>query len=200
MSGGFAVWTTSKRRSALRRCTRRAMCQRAAPYSRAYPAGPPSAGRSGYRSISIPSRRTYGSRSCLTPRGQITLTSKPASRRAVASCQTRRSSGTDRFSTSKRTLPGDADIFLAHAAFCSIRKSNKVDDHAPVRGRNCFEDFWGRRANNADVRVAHRVLGRLDEERGEVRYMTIDVLAIRAHEPRHRDLGVVDLEGATLAE
>src|SRR5437868_8859756 len=81
-----------------------------------------------------PSRTTSGSVSRLVPCGQMTCTSHPASRSARLSCHTRRSNGTERFSTRISALPAKAQVPIGRPARVRVGKADEVDDD-PVTGR-----------------------------------------------------------------
>ena len=94
------------------------------------PGGPPVAALSGYRWIFTPSISAYGSRSCFVPCGQMTCTSQPASRSALLSCHTRRSNGTDRFSTRMSALPAKAHVSRSFPTQLGVGEADEVDDHS----------------------------------------------------------------------
>src|SRR4051794_25796829 len=79
----------------------------------------------------MPDRVSNGS-GLFSVRGQITVTVWPAAVSARPSCQTRRSSGTDRFSTTRRTrakgLPGDADELRRPVGLLGLLVADELDD------------------------------------------------------------------------
>src|SRR6266542_1907945 len=199
-SGGLHACTMSKDCSAASLRTSRRVLQRAAPYSRTYPPGPPVAGASGQRWIFTPSLSSKASRSCFCPFGQTTATSKPARRSATHSCQTRRFSGTDKSSTRNSALPGDTRVLLAPPSLARIRQAHQVDDVPAVAAVQSIDVFGSARADDADLGVRDESRGVGYEQRREMRKAALDVLPVRAHEARERDLGVVDPQVEALAQ
>src|SRR5262249_9475697 len=147
--------------------TRRAsryVCHRAEPYSRRYPSGPPAAAANGYRWIRTPSTSASGSVSRFVPCGQITCTSQPASRSAVLSCHTRRSNGTDRFSTRMSALPAKAHVPRVGPARVGVGKADEVDD-LPVSGAvQRGPHLWIGAADHADLGVRENLVDRAAEQ------------------------------------
>src|SRR3982751_1458245 len=80
-----------------------------------------------------PSSTTSGSVSRFVPCGQMTCTSHPASRSAQLSCQTRRSNGTERFSTRISALPAKAHVPIGRPARLRVGKADEVDDDPLAR-------------------------------------------------------------------
>src|SRR3569833_1080316 len=152
-SGGLHACTTSTGPT-LRACRSGGHC--AVPYSCRLPAGPPVAAFSGYRWMWTPSTTASASVSRLMPCGQITWTSQPASRRVVDSCQTRRSKGTDRFSTRMSALPGKAGVSLFKATRLGVGQADEGDEHAVVRQGRQHVRVLG--ADEQDVGVVHDII------------------------------------------
>src|SRR5437667_3719875 len=115
-----------------------------------------------------PSRSSYGSRSHSVPWGHTTSTSNPAQDSARASCQTRRSNGTERFSSRTTTLPSDADIVLSAPPLDGVRKADEVDDAPSVRLRQRVDGLRRARADDADLGVPHNLAAAVCEQRREV--------------------------------
>src|SRR5512134_2097259 len=99
------------------------------------------------------------------------LTSYPASRRASASCQTRRSKGRGRFSTTIRTrrrLPGDA--FIARAvdesgSFGDRPGADEVDQHVvPEVAANVIAKILLARGQHDHLRLVEQCCGIVHEQ------------------------------------
>src|SRR4051812_23221363 len=88
--------------------------------------------------MSTPSSSACGSRSCFLPCGQMTETSYPASRSAWHSCQTRRSNGTERFSTRISALPSDTVVLVLALERGRVGQPHEIDDH-PAMAVDCLE-------------------------------------------------------------
>ena len=102
----------------------------------------------------------YGSMSRFVPCGQMTLTSQPSARSARLSCQTRRSNGTERFSTRISAclpLPAKALVPLGGPARLGVREADEVDD-GPVAqlGQRVDDDL----RESPLVELAERLLGK----------------------------------------
>src|SRR5437868_6286934 len=82
--------------------------------------------------MATPSRSSKGSVSWVAPLGQTTETSYPAFVSDMHSCQTRRSNGTERFSTRMATLPRDPGTPLVPGASLRIRWPVAIDDVGAV--------------------------------------------------------------------
>src|SRR3954452_19614688 len=80
-----------------------------------------------------PSSSKYGSVYRFVPCGQMTCTSQPASRRAVLSCHTLRSNGTERFSTRISALPAKAHVPRVGPALVGVGDADQVDHRAVAR-------------------------------------------------------------------
>src|SRR3954454_3902333 len=100
-----------------------------------------------------PSITASASVSRFVPCGQITWTSHPASRRVVDSCQTRRSKGTDRFSTRMSALPGKAGVSLFKATRLGVGQADEVDDLPVAAVRQRRQDVRVLGADEQDVGV-----------------------------------------------
>src|SRR4051794_12771872 len=114
--------------------------------------------------MSTPSRRTCVSVSRRLPRGQMTVISQPASVRAAHSCQTRRSSGTDRFSTRTSALPGSAYVPPTRIPAGCIRQADEIDDELVVAHH--LRDTGERRAYDHDLCALDGCLQIFDEQSG----------------------------------
>ena len=77
----------------------------------------------------MPSMLEKASRSRSVPLGQTTVTLYPASLSARLSCHTRRSNGTERFSTRIRALPSDTVVLSAAFEVGGFGQPNQVNYH-----------------------------------------------------------------------
>src|SRR6266496_2212342 len=147
-----------------------------------------------------PSMTASASVSRLVPCGQITWTSQPASRRAKDSCQTRRSNGTERFSTRMSALPGKAYISLFMATRDGVGEADEVDEHPVAAVRQRGEDVRVFAADDGDFGVVEHFFDGAREQLAEVRQAALDVFAVGTHQPGQADVGVVDLQVVALAQ
>src|SRR4051794_28310094 len=120
----------------------------------------------------------YVSVSRFVPCGQMTLTSQPAARNARLSCQTRRSNGTERFSTRISAclpLPAKALVPLGGPARLGVGEADKVDD-GPVAGlgQRRDDDRLGR-ADHAHLGVLEHLVHVVGEQVAQVRQPALDV-------------------------
>src|SRR5688572_22177649 len=138
-----------------------------------------------------PSSSSYAA-TCGGPLGQMTETCQPARVSARASSQTRRSNGTDRFSTRIRALPGEADI-LSVFYIARLHEANEVDERLPVPhpGRNTPVRRMTIRDHDR-LGAQHHVLGLVAHQAIEVRNLALQVEPVRPHELRHVDVGIVE--------
>src|SRR5438445_12175697 len=107
-----------------------------------------------------PSTTTSDSVSCFIPCGQMTWTSQPASCSAVHSCHTRRSKGTDRFSTRISALPAKAHVPRVCQTLLGVRQPDQVDHDAVASSIECGEHRPVRAPDDAHLRVRYDVLNR----------------------------------------
>src|SRR5690242_6563589 len=196
-SGGLHACTTST--GPIRRA-RRQVCHNAVPYSLANPSGPPTAARNGYRWMCTPSISAYGSVSRFVPCGQMTCTSQPASRSARLSCHTRRSNGTERFSTRISALPAKAHVPIGCPARFRVGEADEVDDDPVARGGERLQHGRFLAADDADLGVREDVGDGVAEQVAQVRQPALDVFPVRAHQPGQRHVGVVDAQVVSLAQ
>src|SRR5690606_23394522 len=107
-----------------------------------------------------PSMTASASRSWVAPIGQMTCTSHPASRSATLSCQTRRSSGTERFSTRMSALPANAHVVPSVPERRGLRHPYEID-HLAAEAVEFFEHGRVGAADHAHLGVVqhfgHRV-------------------------------------------
>src|SRR2546425_1254556 len=136
-----------------------------------------------------PSRTTSGSVSRFVPCGQMTCTSHPASCNARLSCHTRRSNGTERFSTRMSALPAKAHVPIGCPARFGVGKADEVDDDPVARRIQRGEDRWVLAADDADLGVREDVVDRVAEQVAQVRQPAFDVVPVRAHEPPNANPG-----------
>src|SRR4051794_16306949 len=114
----------------------------------------------------------YGSVSRFVPRGQMTLTSHPAARSARLSCQTRRSNGTERFSTRISAclpLPAKALVPPGGPARLGVGEPDEVDDGPVTRlGQRLDHGRLGR-ADHAHLGVLEDLGDVVGEQVAQVR-------------------------------
>src|SRR4051794_35942846 len=125
------------------------------------------------------------------PCGQITSTSQPWPVRVWHSCQTRRSNGTERFSTMIRALPGKADISLLLATGRGVREPDEVDERCGRAGQGGAHVVV-RLPHHEDLRVVDDLGDRVDEEVPQVGEVGLDEGPVRPEQRRLDDGGVVD--------
>src|SRR6266498_1053218 len=101
----------------------------------------------------MPSISTAGSVSRLVPCGQMTCTSQPASRSARLSCHTRRSNGTERFSTRMSALPAKAHVPMVCPARLRVGEADEVDDGPVAHGVERAQHRGVLAADDADLGV-----------------------------------------------
>src|SRR3954453_5276226 len=127
----------------------------------------------------------YGSVSRFVPCGQMTLTSQPSARNARLCCQTRRSNGTERFSTRISAclpLPAKALVPLGGPARVGVGEADEVDDGLVARlGQRVDDDLLGR-AHHADLGVLEDLVDVVGQQVAQVRQPALDVLAVGAHQ------------------
>src|SRR4051812_21141014 len=126
----------------------------------------------------MPSSTTSDSVSRLVPWGQMTCTSQPASRRVVLSCHTRRSNGTDRFSTRIRALPAKAQVPIVRPARVRVGEADEVNDGAIARRLEGTQHGGVLAADDAHVRVGEDVFDGVGQQVAQVRQVSVDVLAV----------------------
>src|SRR5437763_512634 len=147
-----------------------------------------------------PSMTASASVSRFMPCGQMTCTSQPASRSVVDSCQTRRSNGTERFSTRMSALPGKTGVYLFVAARFGVGQADEIDERPVATVRERGEDVRVLAADDQGLGVLEHLFDGTGEKLPEVREPALDVLAVGAHQPGEADVGVVDLEVVAVAE
>src|SRR3990172_7949652 len=130
----------------------------------------------------------------------MTATSHPARLSARHSCQTRRSKGTERFSTRMRALPGNADVPGLTSPRGGIGQPREVDDQASVRLSESLDRLRAAGADDADLRMGEHLSSGLGKKRGEMRDVLLDVLPVRPDEVGERDRGIVDAKVEPFAE
>src|SRR5680860_1596153 len=155
--------------------------------------------------MSTPSMTACGSVSRVVPRGQMTTTWWPASTRARLSCHTRRSKGTDRFSTRISTratprLPGDAGVAGIALELGGPLEAHEVDQRPAVRVGEGVDDLCRRRADHERLAVGDDRLRGGCEQALQVWDAGGDVVAVRALQARQGDVAVIDEEVVPAAE
>src|SRR5258707_3802534 len=123
-----------------------------------------------------PSSSISGSVSRLVPCGQMTCTSHPASRRVVLSCQTRRSNGTDRFSTRMSALPAKTVVPRIRPTHFRVGEADKVNDRTVAGRVEHGEHRWVFAADNEHFGVCEDVVDGVGEQVAEVRQPALDKL------------------------
>src|ERR1051325_5619664 len=130
----------------------------------------------------------------------MTETSYPARASVLASCQTRRSKGTGRFSTTMRTrrLPGDAMIAFV---VVGMRDAHEVDQRLTVA--QSFRDapeLTIVRADDDRIGKREHLIDRLHHQARNMRDAVQNIIAIRADQLRELDVFVVELQLIALAD
>src|SRR5579885_1060202 len=111
----------------------------------------------------------------------MTTTRYPAASSDTASCHTRRSKGTERFSTRISTLlPRDADIPLTSPPLISVRKPNEIDDQPTVCFVQRLDRLGVRGPDYQDLGMLEHLLDRVREQRREMRDPLLDEIAVCA--------------------
>src|SRR3954454_18263853 len=134
------------------------------------------------------------------PSGQITSTSQPWPVRVWHSCQTRRSNGTERFSTTIRALPGKADISLLLATRRRVREPDEVDHGHRGAVAERGADVVVRLPDDEHLRVVGDLGDGVDEEVAQVWQGGLDERGGGPEQRRLDDGGVVDAQVVALAE
>src|SRR5215471_5989319 len=101
--------------------------------------------------MSTPSIRSNFSRSRVAPCGQMTETWYPASVSERLSCHTRRSKGTERFSTRTRTSPGNG-VVRSSVALLPVGKADEIQNLDASIGSKRRLDLRRAVSDNAHVR------------------------------------------------
>src|SRR6478609_5062940 len=139
----------------------------------------------------MPSMTAWGSVSSLWPRGQMTETAYPARCSEVASCHTRRSKGTERFSTRIAALPSDTDVHLLSPALDNVGEADEIHHAQLAFSCDCPDGVRAVRTHDADLGMVDGFVRRVHHEVGQVRQVLIHVCAVRTDKTRNRDRFVV---------
>ena len=91
-------------------------------------------------------------------------------------------------------LPADPLVLRGHRA--PVHGQPHQIDHRLLRAAPCDRVSELRRgvAHDDDVRPVDDLVDRFAEQRRQVRDLVLDVFAVRADQPRERDVAIVDLQ------
>ena len=100
----------------------------------------------------------------------------------------------------RESLPADAAIVGLQKRSADRQPDEIHDDLIGPAAVDRLGEFRRLGPDDDDLGLVDDLLDRVAEQRGEVRDLLLDVLLVRADEPRERDVLVVDAEAAPLAE